>query len=223
MSSSSLFPGREFDAFLFDMDGTILTSVLAAERVWSRWAERHGLDPEPLLANLHGVRMVDTIARQNLPNVDIQAEARWITDRELEDIHGVVPVPGAEQFLASLPPDRWAIVTSAPHELALRRLSVTGLPMPRVLVTAESIKHGKPQPDCFLLGAEKLGFEARNCVVFEDAPAGIKAGEAASAAVVVITHTHSQPRELGHPAIADYTDVSARTTADGRLEIISVA
>lgn len=219
MSEHPLFPDRRFDAFLFDMDGTILTSIIAAERVWARWATKHGLDVDKFLPTLHGVRTIDTIKRQNLPNIDPEAEARWITDQELLDTDGINPIPDAARFLASLPPDRWAIVTSATRDLALRRIEVAGLPMPKVVVTSEDVTRGKPNPDPFLLGAEKLGFKASDCVVFEDAPAGIRAGEASGAAVVVITHTHTHPLETGHPTVSGYNGVRAQVDADGTLAL----
>src|SRR5699024_1964809 len=106
------------------------------------------------------------------------------------DLDGIEPVPGAPQFLASLPAQRWAIVTSAPRRLAERRIAAAGLPMPRVLVTGDDVEHGKPAPDPFLLGARRLGLDASRCLVFEDAPAGVAAAEAAAAQVVVVTTTH---------------------------------
>lgn len=221
MTEHALFSGRRFDAFLFDMDGTILTSIIAAERVWGRWARRHSLDVEAFLPTLHGVRTIETIRRQNIPDIDAEAEARWITDQELVDTDGINPLIGAPEFLAELPADRWAIVTSATRDLALKRIEIAGLPMPKVLVTAEDVTQGKPKPDCFILGARKLGFEAGNCAVFEDAPAGIQAGEAAGAGVVVMTATHQHPIETSHPTIPNYDSLTARTTPDGRLELFA--
>ncbi|WP_025885878.1 HAD family hydrolase [Asaia prunellae] len=204
MAEHDLFPGKAFDAFLFDMDGTILTSIIAAERVWTLWAQKHGLDVEKFLPTIHGVQTIETIRRQKLPGVDPAAEAHWITSREMEDTHGIDPIPGARAFLTSLPQDRWAIVTSASRELALKRIRIAGLPLPEVVITAEDVPNGKPAPDCFLLGAQRLGFKAENCVVFEDAPAGIKAGEAANASVVVITATHKHEMDVPHPTVPGY-------------------
>ena len=221
MAEHDLFPGKAFDAFLFDMDGTILTSIIAAERVWTLWAQKHGLDVAKFLPTIHGVQTVETIRRQKLPGVDPVAEAHWITSRELEDTHGIDPIPGAKAFLNSLPEDRWAIVTSASRPLALKRIQTAGLPMPKVLITAEDAPNGKPAPDCFLLGAQRLGFEAKNCAVFEDAPAGIKAGEAAGASVVVITATHTHEVDAPHPTtVPDYEALKAHRLPDGRLSIL---
>ena len=123
MSESPLFPDREFAAFLFDMDGTILTSIVAAERVWANWARKHGLDVEAFLPTIHGRRTIETIAALGLEGVDPEAEARAITAAELEDIEGIDAIVGAAAFLAGLPSDRWAVVTSAPRALAERRIA----------------------------------------------------------------------------------------------------
>ncbi|AOX15831.1 glycerol-3-phosphatase [Kozakia baliensis] len=219
VSETRLFPNRRFDAFLFDMDGTILTSIVAAERVWARWAERHGLDVPKFLPTIHGVRTIETIRRQNLPAIDPEAEARAIIAEEMEDTDGIEGIKGAAAFLSSLPPHRWAIVTSASRDLALTRIKVTGLPMPDVVVTGDDVSQGKPAPDCFQLGAKKLGFDARDCAVFEDAVAGITAGEAAGAGVVVITATHSHDLNTSHPKVQDYQHLRARPAPDGKLEL----
>ncbi|WP_200840947.1 HAD-IA family hydrolase [Geminicoccus flavidas] len=221
MTLRPLFPHREFAAFLFDMDGTVLSSIAAAERVWGRWARRHGLDVEAFLPTMHGKRAVDTIRRLNLPGVDPEVEADWITKAEIEDVGGVHAIDGAATFLAALPPERWTIVTSSPLPLARRRLEAAGLSAPPRMVTAEDITQGKPAPDCFLLGAERLGFPARDCLVFEDAPAGIEAAEAAGAAVVVITATHTHPAATAHPAVPGFDGLRAETTPSGALQLVA--
>jgi sugar-phosphatase len=208
MSESPLF-NRTFGALLFDMDGTIISSVASAERVWAAWAERHGLDVASFLPRIHGVRGIDVISQLGLPGVDPEAEVQAVLLAEMEDMGGVAPIEGAAAFLASLPPDRWAIVTSSPRKLALRRLEAAGLSPPAVLVTGEEIQHGKPAPDCFLLGAKRLGRKIEDCLVFEDAPAGILAGESAGASVVVVTALHKHPLETKHPTITGYGKLTA--------------
>ncbi|MGU3467526.1 HAD-IA family hydrolase [Methylobacterium sp. C33D] len=205
-------PSRPMAALLFDMDGTIISSIASAERIWSRWAEAHGLDVASFLPTIHGVQSVETIRRLNLPGVDPAAEAAAITEAEMTDVDDIVAIPGARAFLEALPRHRWAIVTSAPRRLAERRLAAAGMPTPDLLVAAEDAARGKPAPDCFLLAAERLGVAASDCLVFEDAPAGIRAAEAADAAVVVVTATHPEPVRTRHPAIADYTGL--RVTAE---------
>ncbi|MER2194982.1 HAD-IA family hydrolase [Methylobacterium brachiatum] len=208
-------PTRRFAAFLFDMDGTIISSIASAERAWTRWAQSHGLDVARFLPTIHGVRSVDTIRRLGLPGVDPEAEAAAITQAEIEDVGDIAEIPGARAFLQALPPERWAIVTSAPRELALRRLDAAGMPVPALLVAAEDIDRGKPAPDCFLLAAERLGVAAADCLVFEDAPAGIQAGAAAGATVVVVTATHHAPIETAHATIPDYRALTVDAGPDG--------
>lgn len=210
---------RRYRAFLFDMDGTLLNSIAAAERVWSIWAERHGLDVPAFLATIHGARAIDTITRQALPGVDPEVEAQWITEAEINDVEGVVAIPGAVAFLNSLPGDQWALVTSAPKELALRRLLAAGIAPPAVLVTAEDVAIGKPNPACYMLGAQRLGVPAQDCLVFEDATVGIRAGEAAGADVMVVTSTHHVPMVTEHPSIDSYEQLQVQRNADGLLSL----
>ena len=207
--NESILDGRSFAALLFDLDGTIVNSIAAAERAWATWAERHGLDVAAFLPTIHGVRGIDTITRLALPGLDPAVEAEAILQAEIEDVEGVEPIEGAAAFLASLPADRWAIVTSSPRRLALRRLAAAGLPVPAVLVTAEDVARGKPAPDCFLLAAERLGQRIEDCLVFEDAPAGIKAAEASGAAVVMVTATYVHALQTRHPTIDRYAGLAA--------------
>jgi sugar-phosphatase len=208
-------PTRRFAALLFDMDGTIISSIASAERAWSRWARAHGLDVAAFLPTIHGVRSVETIRRLNLPGVDPVAEAAAITRAEMEDVGDIAEIPGARAFLESLPAERWAIVTSAPRALAQRRLAAAGMPTPATMIAAEDVENGKPAPDCFLLGAARLGVAAADCLVFEDAPAGIRAAQAAGASVLVITATHHEPTGAGLAAIPDYQRLRAEAAPGG--------
>jgi mannitol-1-/sugar-/sorbitol-6-phosphatase len=219
LTEPPLLPERGFAAFLFDMDGTILSSIAAAERVWADWAHRHGLDVEAFLPTIHGVRTVETIRRLALPGIDPEAEAAGITRAEMEDVDGIAAIAGAAGFLASLPAGRWAVVTSAPRLLAARRMAAAGLPAPPLMITAEDVAHGKPAPDCYLLAAERLGFAAGDCLVFEDAAAGIAAAEAAHMELVVITATHAHPVETRHPRVRDYVGLAMRAGSDGLLTL----
>jgi mannitol-1-/sugar-/sorbitol-6-phosphatase len=211
---------KSYAAFLFDMDGTIINSLASAERVWGAWAARQGLDVPSFLPIMHGARGIDTIRNLNLPGVDPAVEAAFIEKEEIADVAGVVPLPGAVDFLASLPPERWAIVTSSPIALAKARLKEAGIPMPRYIVTAEDVQVGKPNPQCYILGAERLGVSTHDCLVFEDVAAGIKAGEAAGAEVMVITATHSHPVETSHSTLANYENVRVHIGENGRMSVV---
>ena len=217
--TQSLFPGRSFAAFLFDMDGTLLSSILAAERVWARWARKHGLDVDAFLPTIHGKRSVDTVRMVDIAGVDPEAEAAWITSEEMLDVEGVREIAGAKAVLAALPAGRWAVVTSAPRLLALRRLEAAGLPAPPLMIAAEDVARGKPAPDPFLLAARQLGVEIADCLVFEDAPAGIAAAEAAGATIVVINATHAHPMDTPHPQVAGYDGLVVTVSPSGGLEI----
>lgn len=215
MAESLLFPDREFAAFLFDMDGTVLTSIVAAERVWGAWARKHGLDVEAVLQRIHGRRAIETVRSFNIPDVDEAAEVLALMEGEIADVEGIDAIEGAAAFLSALPADRWAVVTSAPRELAKVRLAAAGLPLPAVLVTAEDVERGKPAPDCFLLAARRLDHPIEDCLVFEDAPAGIAAAETAGARIVVITATHSHALETPHPGVTGYGPL--KTAPSGAL------
>ena len=213
-----LFDGRGFGALLFDMDGTLISSTASAERVWAAWARRHGIDVEAFLPTIHGVRSVETIRRQNIPGVDPEREAAVITELEIADVEDIVPIPGAARFLASLPEGRWAIVTSAPRDLAKARLAAAGMPMPKFIVTAEDVVDGKPNPACFRLGAERLGADPAACLVFEDAEAGLLAAEAAGAEAIVIG-SHGGAPAGRHPIVANFEELAAVIGRDGRISV----
>jgi len=208
-----------YRAFLFDMDGTVLNSIAAAERIWATWALRHGVDVDSFLPTIHGVRAIDTINRLALPGVDAEAEAAFITEAEIEDVEGIIEVPGAASFLKSLPANQWAIVTSAPKALALRRMAAAGIPEPSVMVTAEDVSAGKPDPAGYRLAAKRLGIEPADCLIFEDATVGILAAEAAGAGLIVVTATHDHPLQTPHATLASYDSVEARTDADGLIRL----
>jgi sugar-phosphatase len=185
-------------ALLFDMDGVLINSTPAVSRVWRRWALEHGFDPDEVVARAHGRPSLTTV-REYLPNADPEAENRVVERREIEDLEGVVPLPGALDLLASLPRDRWTIVTSCTRSLAEVRIRAARLPLPAKLITSNDITHGKPHPDPYLKGASVLGLPPEECVVVEDVPAGIRAGKAAGAKVIAFTTTVQETvlREAG--------------------------
>jgi sugar-phosphatase len=210
--------GRQLTArgFLFDMDGTLVDSGAVVERVWGAWAIRHGLDPVGLMPVAHGRRAIETI-RMFAPSVrDPEAEARILEDAERLDLEGLVEIPGARALIASLPPERWALVTSADAALARSRLAACGLPVPRVFITAESVERGKPDPRCYQLGAEGLGLDPADCIVFEDADAGLAAGRAAGAQIVAVASTQSAEGldRKGELWVPDLSGLQARMDGD---------
>lgn len=175
-------------ALLFDLDGVLISSTPAVARVWRNWAIEHGFNPEEVVSRAHGRPSLTTV-REYLPNADHQAENREVERREIADLDGIVPLPGALELLASLPPDRWTIVTSCTRPLAEVRIKAAGLPLPKKMITSNDITLGKPNPEPYLKGASLLGFPPEKCVVFEDVPAGVQAGKGALAKVVAFTTT----------------------------------
>ena len=210
---------RNFSGFLFDMDGTILNSFAATTRAWGSWAIANGIDPESFLPTMHGIRGIDLIGAMARPDLDPHVESARILAAEIADVEGVVPIPGAIDFLTGLPSDRWALVTSAPKDLAIARLVAAGITPPQTMVVAEDVKVGKPDPACFRLGAERLGFAAEECLVFEDAHAGVTAAELAGASVVVVTATHDLMAHSHHPKIDGYMQLSVERNESGQLSL----
>ena len=208
-------------AFLFDLDGVLVDSRAVVERVCRLWAARLGVDAEALLRVAHGRRTRDT-ARIVAPHVDPVREAAWIDNLELQDTEGLVEVPGVKGFLTSLPARSWAVVTSCAPDLARLRLSSVGLPIPEVVVTSDDVANGKPAPDGYRLGAQRLGVDPAACVVFEDAPPGIAAGLAAGARVVALRTTHPDADFAGATAvIPDFSAVRLQRNQNGFVVTIA--
>ena len=204
-------------ALLFDMDGVLIDSTPAVARVWHGWAVEHGFDPETVVHLAHG-RPSRTTIRELLPNADIDREDREVERREIKDLDGVVLLPGARQLLNVLPPERWTIATSCTRPLAEVRLRAAGLPIPKTMITSSDVKIGKPDPEPYLKAAAKLGFAASDCVVVEDAAAGVRAGKAAGARVIAFLTTMNR-RDL-EDADADWimqncADIAAFSNGGG--------
>ncbi|ABS02966.1 HAD-IA family hydrolase [Kineococcus radiotolerans] len=183
---------RPFAAILFDMDGTLVDSTAAIDRSWTTWAVEHGVSRAALVAAAgHGRPAPEIVADLVGPERAAAASAR-ITELEVDDVGGVVQLPGVADLLAGLPRERWAIVTSCSAPLADARRTAAGLPEPSVLVTFDDVERGKPAPDCFLLGARRLGVDPADCLVVEDAPAGLTAARAAGCATLAVRTTHPE-------------------------------
>lgn len=188
----------KYRGFLFDLDGTLVDSLPAVIRSWSLWGERHGLPAEEVLSYIHGKPAINSLRHfmAGQSEAAIQAEFLWLERLEAEDTQGVQAIPGALALLTTLNELQipWAIVTSGSIPVAHARHKAANLPMPEVFITAENIKHGKPNPEPYLLGAERLGLSARHCVVVEDAPAGIISGLEAGSAVIAVNAPADSPR-----------------------------
>ncbi len=178
-------------AILFDMDGVLIDSTPAVARVWRAWAIARGFDAEEVVRRAHGRPSLSTV-RDYLPDADHLAENREIERREMEDLEGVAPWPGALELLHALPEGRWGIVTSCTRPLAEVRLRFAGLPRPACFVSSNDIIHGKPAPDPYQKGAELLGFSPSDCIVVEDVPAGVASGKAAGARVAALCTTMAE-------------------------------
>ncbi|MBV9182080.1 MAG: HAD family hydrolase [Acidobacteria bacterium] len=173
---------------LFDLDGVLVDSTPAVARVWTKWAIAHGFDPDETVRLAHGRPSIATI-RDLLPGANYEEENAVVLRGEIEDTDGVIALPGARELLNSLPPARWAVVTSCSRSLAEVRLKTAGLPYPQQVVTSEDVARGKPDAEPYQKGARLLGASPSDCVVFEDAPAGIQAGKAAGCTVIALRTT----------------------------------
>jgi len=204
-------------ALLFDLDGVLIDSTPAVARVWHRWAVEHGFDPEIVVRMAHGRPSRSTI-RELLPDADLDREDWEVERREIEDLDGVVLLPGARQLLNTLPPERWTIATSCTRPLAEVRLRTAGLPSPKTLITSSDVKIGKPDPEPYLKAAANLGFAASDCIVVEDAPAGVRAGKAAGARVIALLTTmirHDLEEAGADWIVQNCADITASSDDDG--------
>ncbi len=200
---------------LFDMDGILISSLASVERSWTKWANLRGLDPAYVLGVIHGRRAIESAAELR-PDLDANEELRLIEEIECADGEGVEVLPGVRELLKALPASRWTVVTSATEKLARTRLAMVGIPVPERLVTADSVKLGKPNPAPYLAGAAILGFAPESCVVVEDSAAGVQAGEAAGCTVIATTFSHeAEELEAAHYLVRDLTGITVQAGADG--------
>jgi len=183
--------------FLFDLDGTLVDSLPAVERSWINWALSWGVNPQDVLAFIHGKQAITSLRHfmEGESEETIQKEFLKLEQIEATDTEGVTALPGAHLLLSELNRQNipWAIVTSGSMPVASARHKAANLPEPEVFITAEQVKHGKPQPDAYLLGAERLGLAPEDCVVVEDAAAGVMAGLAAGCKVIAVNAPDDTP------------------------------
>lgn len=197
------------------MDGILVSSLGSVERSWATWARMRGLNPAEAFQVVHGRRAIDSLKALR-PDLDADAELTILEDLECADNEGLQVLPGVAELIASLPKDRWTVVTSATERLARVRLEAGGIPVPKRLITAEVVHEGKPHPAPFLAGAALLGFRPEDCVVFEDSASGVQAGRAAGCTVVATTFSHSIESLGGaHYLVEDLTGIEVDADGDG--------
>jgi mannitol-1-/sugar-/sorbitol-6-phosphatase len=208
-------------AILFDLDGVLVDSTRSVERQWRIWAREQGIDGDKVMAVGHGVRAIDVI-RAAAPHLDAVLEARKLEAREVDDHDGVVAMPGALDLIRAIPEGEWCVVTSGTHHLASERLRSVGLPVPRVLVAADDVINGKPHPEPYLKGAELLGMNPAECLVIEDAPAGIRAAHAGGMKVIALTTSYAASVVSEADAVAQKLNQIKVATNGARKLTISV-
>jgi mannitol-1-/sugar-/sorbitol-6-phosphatase len=201
-------------AILFDLDGVLLDSTRVVADQYTRWAHENGLDPDYVMEAAHGVRTVEVI-RRVAPHLDAVAETKKIEDREAV-ADGIVQIPGALALLNAIPSGRWAVVTSGTRFLAVSRMQKFGIPVPDIMVTADDVSNGKPDPEPYRRGAELLKTDPSKCVVFEDAPAGIRSAHSAGMKVISLPTTYPAAELREADAIVScLTDVQVSVNGAG--------
>lgn len=210
----------EVSGLLFDMDGVLVSSIGSVLRSWRRWAKHYGLPNADKVEIPHGVRAVDIMV-QLKPDIDTVEGLKLIEDIEVADTADIEVLAGVKVLLESLPAHRWAIVTSATHRLLLGRLEAAGLPVPDYIISGDQVKRGKPDPEPYRRGAELLRVQPQDCLVFEDAPSGVRAGVAAGCRVLGVlgTHTAEELREAGANWIVSSLANVRPETRDGRIAL----
>ena len=205
------------EGLLFDMDGVLISSIASVVRSWRKWAAHYEVPDADTYVTPHGVRARDIIAELT-PRADVDEGLRLIEQIELHDMENLKVLPGVPELLRSLPPERGAIVTSATRRLMLGRLEWTGLPLPGVIVSADDVNKGKPDPEPYRRGAELIRMPIAGCIVVEDAPSGVRAGKAAGARVLAVlgTSVEEDLRAAGADwVVSSMEDVKADVTGEG--------
>lgn len=212
--------------FLFDLDGTLVDSLPAVERAWTNWGKRHAIDADEILNFIHGKQAITSLRHfmRGSSEEAIQQEFHLLEKTEAEDTDGVSALPGARELLAQLNELEipWAIVTSGSMPVASARRQAAGLPLPAHFVTAEQVKNGKPEPEAYLTGAKLLGLKPEECVVVEDAPAGILSGLAAGSAVIAVNAPADTPRLAGTALqLTTLTALRISKAPDGTVTVLT--
>lgn len=215
-------PSFSCSAILFDLDGVLLDSTRVVAEQYTHWARERGLDPAEVMKAAHGVRTLEVV-RRVAPHLDAEEETKKIEDREAA-ADGIIAIPGAVDLVNSIPRGRWCVVTSGTRFLATTRMRRFGIPIPDVLVTAEDVSHGKPDPEPYRKGAELLRANPADCLVIEDAPAGIRSARAAGMKVISLPTTY--PVAELHEAdviVAGLTSLKVSTDGAGSRGMLIVS
>ena len=208
-------------AILFDLDGVLCDSTKAVDREWREWAARKGVDGDAIMAIAHGVRTIEVI-RRVAPHLDAEAEAAAIENHEAGDQRGVTVMPGALELVRLIPDGRWGVVTSGSRLLATNRVRHCGLPVPKVLVTSDDVTQGKPHPEPYLKGAQLLGFSPAECLVIEDAPAGIESARAGGMKVIGIMSTYgAEALRLADVVVGRLGEIQVTSNGAGKLVVVA--
>jgi sugar-phosphatase len=202
------------------MDGILISSLGSVERSWRTWGLARGIDPTTAIHTAHGCRAIETI-RKLRPDLDDEAELKFIEDLEIADKEGLAVLPGVLDLLAALPAYRWTVVTSATERLARVRMAAGGIPVPKHITTADHVTNGKPHPEPYLRGAEILELDPRDCVVFEDSASGTKAGRAAGCTVIGTTFSHSvEELSAAHYLVTDLTGIKVELAPEDQAILL---
>ena len=215
---------KTFDctAILFDLDGVLVDSTGSVTRQWRRWAEEQNIDPQKVVEIAHGVRTIE-IVRKLAPHLEAEAEVVRLEKREADDHEGVAVMPGAAELLNAIPQGRWCVVTSGTRYLATSRLKLANLPTPKVLVSADDVSKGKPDPEPYLMGAKLLGMIPAECLVIEDAPAGIRAAHAGGMKAIGITSTYpASALQEADAVVQKLTQIKVSSVDGGHKLAVSV-
>ena len=208
------------DAVLFDLDGTLIDSSAAYERVWTRWAEHYNLAPDIVINESHGRRPEDTIRSVLGYRVDIQRAVGLFTAEEKKE-HHFTAIPGAKHLMRALPKSKWAIVTSSTELIARIKLACCELPEPEILISAEKVNLGKPDPEGYKQAANQLKVDIIRCLVIEDAPSGIEAGHRSGADVLVVAATYNASNFVHEKVVNSLEDIRVvDISSDGCLMLM---
>lgn len=206
-------------AILFDLDGVLCDSTRQVDREWREWAARKGVDGDAVMAIAHGVRTIEVI-RRVAPQLDAEVEAAAIENHEAGDQTGVVVMPGAIELVKMIPRGRWGVVTSGSRLLAQNRLRHCGLPVPEVLVTSDDVTNGKPHPEPYLQGAERIGVPPAECLVIEDAPAGIESARAGGMKVIGMASTYGAEKlREANAVVPGFARIRVTSNGTGKLDV----